>query len=219
MEFKLRTSAKITARVHCPAGKTPFPVTPDRSSELLSARCPQCGATVTIPSRGIFNEADRTVDAGGARVGAGVISATGLAVTFWAAFWPEPYRMAVLACALVPLAVVAVRVSGRRLKLIDNPRRSRTANVTRSGGPYSRSGLFDSSRPVRYAVKVTGQRVLKGSRGGRTSYLKVAPWGSQVEDNEVSVSRRMYEQTKVNDTVHIGVRSGYFNIPWYYVRP
>lgn len=141
MEFKLRTSAKITARVQCPACKTPFPVTPDRSSELLSARCPQCGATVTIPSRGIFNEADRTADAGGARVGAGVISAIGLAVTFWAAFWPEPYRMAVLACVLVPLAaVVAVCVSGRRLKLIDNPRRSRTAKSrSRSGGPYSRS--------------------------------------------------------------------------------
>jgi len=29
----------------------------------------------------------------------------------------------------------------------------------------------------------------------------------------------MYEQTKVSDTAHIGVRSGYFNIPWYYVRP
>ena len=67
-------------------------------------------------------------------------------------------------------------------------------------------------------MKVTGQRVLRGSRGGRTYHLKVAPWGSQ-EGSEVSVSRRMYEQTKVNDTVHIGVRSGYFNIPGYYVRP
>ena len=239
---------------------------------------------LTIPGRGIFNEGDRTPDAGGARVGAGVISVIGLAVTFWAAFWPEPYRMAVLACVLVPLAaVVAVCVSGRRLKLLDNPRRSRTANVTLAfGGPIfglllrsfdfkvmdlrgvlvpvaaltaaltlviwkiarapsdrrwkllvlvpfvaaygygallEANGLFDSSRPIRYAVRVTGQRVLRGSRGGRTYYLKVAPWGSHVEDSEVSVSRRMYEQTKVNDTVHIGVRSGYFNIPWYYVRP
>ncbi len=87
------------------------------------------------------------------------------------------------------------------------------------GALLEANGLFDSSRPIRYAVKVTGQRVLRGSRGGRTYYLKVAPWGSQVEDSEVSVSRRMYEQTKVSDTVHIGVRSGYFNIPWYYVRP
>lgn len=284
MEFKLRTSVKVTAQVHCPACKAPFPVTPDRSSGSLSARCPRCGATVTLPSRAIFNEVDRTPDAGGAREGAGVISVIGLAVTFWAAFWPEPYRMAVPACILVPLAaVVAVCVSGRRLKLIDNPRRSRTANVTLAfGGPIfallvrsfdfkvmdlqgalvpvaaltvaltlviwkiardpnvrrwkllilvpfvaaygygtllEANGLFDSSRPIRYAVKVTGQRVLRGSRGGRTYYLKVAPWGPQVEDSEVSVSRRMYEQTKVNDTVHIGVRSGYFNIPWYYVRP
>jgi hypothetical protein len=49
--------------------------------------------------------------------------------------------------------------------------------------------------------------------------FKVSPWGSRVEDGQVSVSRRTYEQTNVNDTVHIGVRSGYFNIPWYYVRP
>lgn len=62
------------------------------------------------------------------------------------------------------------------------------------------NGLFDSWRPILYAVKVTGQRVLRGSRGGETYYLKVAPWGSQV-------------------AVHIGVRSGHFSIPWYYVRP
>jgi hypothetical protein len=70
---------------------------------------------VTIPSRGIFNEGnarigrpggpqgtDQALDAGGARVWAGVINVIGLAVTFWAAFWPEPYRMAVLACLLAP---------------------------------------------------------------------------------------------------------------------
>ncbi len=297
MGFRLKTPVKVTTRIYCPACKTPFPVTPDRSSESLSARCSQCGATVTIPSRDILKEVtariaglggpqttDQTLDARGARVWAGVINVIGLAVTFWAAFWPEPYRMAVLACLLVPLAaVVTVCVSGRRIKLIDSPRRSRTANVMLAfGGPmvallmrgldfkvmdlqdvlvpvaaltaaltlviwkiardpndrlwkllilvpflaaYSygalmeANGLFDSSRPILYATKVTGHRVLRGSRGGRTYYLKVAPWGSQVQDSEVSVSRRMYEQTKVNDTVHISVRSGYFNIPWYYVRP
>lgn len=226
----------------------------------------------------------QTRDAGGARMWAGVINVIGLAVTFWAAFWPKPYRIAVLACLLMPLvAVVAVRISGTRIKLIDNPRRSRTANVTLAfGGPVvallgrgfdfkvmdlesvlapvaaltavltlvvwrvardpndrrwkllvlvpflaaygygalmEANGLFDSSRPILYAVKVMGHRVLRGSRGGRTYYLKVAPWGAQVADSEVSVSRRLYEQTKVDDTVHIGVRSGYFNIAWYYVRP
>jgi hypothetical protein len=224
------------------------------------------------------------VSAGGAHVWAGVISAIGLVVTFWAAFWPRPYRAAVLACVLVPLAaVVAVYASGRQIKLIDNPRRSRTPNVALAfAGPavvllmrgldfkaidlrsvlvpvaalttasalvvwgiarnpsdrawkllilvpflaaYSygalmeANGLFDSSRSVLYAVKVTDHRVVRGSRGGRTYYLKVTPWGPHVEDLEVSVPRRMYERTKVNDIVHIGVRSGYFHIPWYYVRP
>ena len=50
-------------------------------------------------------------------------------------------------------------------------------------------------------MKVTGQRVLRGSRGGKAYYLKVAPWGSQVEDNKVSASRRMYEQTEM---YHVG---------------
>jgi hypothetical protein len=207
----------------------------------------------------------------------------GIAATFWAAFWPVPYRMAVLACALLPLvAVVTVYASGKQIRLLDSPRRSRTANVVLAfvgptvallmrgldfkvldsrnvlvpvaalttaltlviwqmahdpndrvwkllilvpfvaaysyGALMEANGLFDPSRSIVYAVKVTGHRVHNGSRGGRTYYLKVAPWGSQAEDSEVSVSRRMYEQTKVNDTVHIGVRSGYFNIPWYHVR-
>jgi DNA-directed RNA polymerase subunit RPC12/RpoP len=297
MGFKLNTFVKIRSRVHCLSCKTPFPATPDSSSESLSARCPQCGSTVTIPSRDVPNEANaragelhgppntaQTPGAGGARVWAGIISVTGLAVTFWAAFWPEPYRTAVLACVLMPLAAaVAVYTSGKQIKLIDSPRRSRTPNVSLAwwgpmgalllrgldfkvmdlhnaivpvavlttaltlviwkiardpndrawkllilvpflaaysyGALMEANGLFDSSRSVLYEVKVTGHRVVSGSRGGRTYYLKVAHWGSQVEDAEVSVSRRMYGQTKVNDTVHIGVRSGYFNIPWYYVRP
>jgi hypothetical protein len=70
-----------------------------------------------------------------------------------------------------------------------------------------------------YAAKVTDRRLVRGSRGGRSCYLRLAPWGPQVEEAEVSVSRRMYERTNVNDTVHVGVRSGCFNIPWYYVRP
>jgi hypothetical protein len=69
-------------------------------------------------------------------VWAGIISVTGLAVTFWAAFWPEPYRMAVLACLLVPLAaVVAVCVSDRRIRLIDSLRRGRTSVTLAFGGP------------------------------------------------------------------------------------
>jgi hypothetical protein len=297
MEFKLNTSIKITTRVHCASCKTPFPVTLDPSSESLSARCPQCGATVAIPSHDVFNEVNARVagldvrqstgrppSSGSARVWAGAISVIGLAVTAWAAFWPAPYRMAILACVLLPLAAVAaVSASGRQIKLIDSPRRSRTPNVVLAcvgpmvallvrsldfkvmdlqnvlvpvaaltttltlviwkiardpndrawkllilvpfltaysyGAIVEANGLFDSSRSRLYAVKVTDHRVVRGSRGGKTYYLKVAPWGSQVEDTEVSVSRRMYEQTKVSDTVHIGARSGYFNIPWYYVRP
>ena len=221
---------------------------------------------------------------GGVRVSAGAVSAIGLIVTFWAAFWPEPYRIAVVACGLMPLlAVVAVCASGGRIKLIDNPRRSRAPNVTLAwvgpmvallmrgldfkaldlqhalvpvmgltttltlviwkiardpndsawkllilvpflgaysyGGLMEANGLLDSSRSVVYAVKVTDHRVVRGSRGGQRYYLKITAWGSQVEGGEVSVSSRMYERTKVNDIVHIGVRSGYFNIPWYYVRP
>ena len=86
------------------------------------------------------------------------------------------------------------------------------------GALLEANGLLDSSRSTLYAAQVRDRRVYSGSRGGRTYYLKLAPWGPQVEVSEVSVSRRMYERTKVNDTVHIGVRSGYFNIPWYYVR-
>src|SRR5262245_2437684 len=143
MNFKLKTSVTITTRVHCPSCKTAFPVTPDNSSESLSTRCPQCGTIVTIPSRDLVNEVNarlakldvaqspgQTAGSGGARMWAGAVSVIGLAVTLWAAFWPMPYRMAVLASVLAPLvAVGAVCASGSRIKLIDNPRRSRTPNV------------------------------------------------------------------------------------------
>jgi PHP family Zn ribbon phosphoesterase len=67
MQLKLKTSVKITTRVHCPSCKTPFPVTPEPSTESLSARCPRCGASVTIPSRDIFNEVNTRVAGLGCR--------------------------------------------------------------------------------------------------------------------------------------------------------
>ena len=61
MRFKLRTSVKVTTRVHCPSCKTPFAVAPESPSESLSARCPRCGATVTIPTRDVLNELNARV--------------------------------------------------------------------------------------------------------------------------------------------------------------
>ncbi|WP_121811425.1 hypothetical protein [Mucilaginibacter kameinonensis] len=73
---------------------------------------------------------------------------------------------------------------------------------------------FDYSNPKEYKVQVLSQRI---STGKHTSYdLTLSKWG-QKESEETEVSKSLYYQVKVGDTVYVNLKPGLFKMPWYYV--
>ena len=77
------------------------------------------------------------------------------------------------------------------------------------------NGMYDSSTPVDYEVRIIDKRV---DTGKHTSYhFELAPWGSYSEKNEITVSRELYEKKAIQNTVQVHTKKGWFNIPWYFV--
>lgn len=73
---------------------------------------------------------------------------------------------------------------------------------------------FDYSAPKKYKAQVLSQRV---STGKHTSYdLTLSKWGPK-ESEETEVSKSLYYQVKVGDTVYVNLKPGLFKMPWYYV--
>ena len=76
--------------------------------------------------------------------------------------------------------------------------------------------LLDRSAPETFEVATLSKRVSNGR--STTWYIRVAPWGPQVEATDVSVSRSFYNSIVPGDTVCIGLFPGALRIPWYFVR-
>jgi hypothetical protein len=73
---------------------------------------------------------------------------------------------------------------------------------------------FDYSAPKEYKAQVLSQRV---STGKHTSYdLTLSKWGPR-ESEETEVSKSLYYQVKVGDTVYVNLKPGLFKMPWFYV--
>ncbi|QTE40188.1 hypothetical protein J3L18_14390 [Mucilaginibacter gossypii] len=73
---------------------------------------------------------------------------------------------------------------------------------------------FDYAEPKVYTARVLNQRVLTGKH---TSYeLTLSKWGPK-ESEETEVSKSLYYQVKVGDTVYINLKPGLFKMPWFYV--
>jgi hypothetical protein len=86
-------------------------------------------------------------------------------------------------------------------------------------GLYSYSAVvfsncyYDESASVTYGVQVMNKTI---SRGKSTSYhLQLAPWGVYADGKKVSVSRDLYNNTQIADSVSIYQKPGRWAIPWY----
>lgn len=75
---------------------------------------------------------------------------------------------------------------------------------------------YDRSEAQRFYAKVLNKR---SSSGKHTSYyIELAPWGSQTESEEVSISSEIYNRIQAGDTVRVNLKRGEFDIPWFYVE-
>ncbi|MDY3319885.1 hypothetical protein PG637_10785 [Riemerella anatipestifer] len=85
-------------------------------------------------------------------------------------------------------------------------------------GTYAANCTYDYSEPTVYETKVLDKRIHRGSKGRKTFYIKVAPWGHHLDKEEISVASVQYDELEVGDNVKIDLKKGLFNIPWYYVE-
>jgi hypothetical protein len=112
-------------------------------------------------------------------------------------------------------------------KLIDNTIKSKTwiylsliFNVIlySYAGTYGANCVYDNSEPKVYKAEVVGKRVSKRTKGRRTYYVKVTPWGHHYDKEEIKVSSEHYDEIVIGQTVNIDLKEGLFNIPWYYIE-
>ena len=61
------------------------------------------------------------------------------------------------------------------------------------------------------------KRISRSSKGRRTYYVKVKPWGHHYDAESITVSSEEYEQYQINDKVEVEYKEGLLGIPWYYL--
>ncbi len=86
------------------------------------------------------------------------------------------------------------------------------------GAVVSINCAFDSSKPKVYESQIIDKRMHKGSKGRKTYYVKVLPWGHHYDVEEIKVSQSEYDHYTVNETVKIDYKEGLLGIPWYYLE-
>jgi hypothetical protein len=74
---------------------------------------------------------------------------------------------------------------------------------------------YDRSVPQEFRVEVKDKSISSGR--ATTYYLRLDPWGRFTEEEDVSVSKRLYKKTQTGDQVHVYLQKGKWNIPWYWV--
>ena len=74
---------------------------------------------------------------------------------------------------------------------------------------------YDDSIPETYPTEILNKRI--HSSKGVIYYLELAAWDNQPK-KEVSVSKSFYNKMTVGDSVHIHLKKGCYEIPWFMVR-
>jgi hypothetical protein len=75
---------------------------------------------------------------------------------------------------------------------------------------------FDNSTGRRYATKVISKHTSHGTRGTTFYRLRVEAW-VKGNGNSLRVSPDLYDQTNIDDTVHINTKPGKLGAEWYFV--
>ena len=85
-------------------------------------------------------------------------------------------------------------------------------------GTYAANCAYDYSEPVVYKTAILDKYTYTSRKGGKRYYLEVAPWGHHYDKEKIKVSLTQYNETSVGDTINIDLKSGLFNIPWYFIE-
>lgn len=85
-------------------------------------------------------------------------------------------------------------------------------------GTYGVNCIFDNSKPIIYDARVVSKSISTSSKGRKTYYLEVTPWGHHFDKEEISVPERKYCKINIGEKVKIDLKKGLFNIPWYYIE-
>lgn len=75
--------------------------------------------------------------------------------------------------------------------------------------------VFDKSREIIYNANVIDQNIYSGRH--TTYYLKLGTWGPQNENENVEVSKKMYNKTQIGDTVNVKYKEGFLKSPWFII--
>lgn len=73
--------------------------------------------------------------------------------------------------------------------------------------------FYDKSEPEIYDAIVLNKRFTSGKT--TTYYIKLTSWGPQKDEDEVSISKDLYESLEIDYQVNIYFMKGKFNIPWF----
>jgi hypothetical protein len=112
-------------------------------------------------------------------------------------------------------------------KLIDNISKNKTwiylslifnIFLYSCAGIYGANCVYDKSEPTVYNAEVINKRVYVSSKGRRTYYVNVTPWGHHYDAEEISVPRSQFDDIDIGQTVKIDLKKGLFDIPWYYIE-
>jgi hypothetical protein len=84
------------------------------------------------------------------------------------------------------------------------------------GGLIESNVLLDQSRPQRFAAPVQSKEHTTGK--GASWDLTLGAWGPVTDANEVSVTKALYENVAVGDSVCVYLFEGRWTLSWYVVR-
>lgn len=76
--------------------------------------------------------------------------------------------------------------------------------------------LLDQSEPEFYKAKIINKEIEKGKS---TFYrINVEPWGPILESNLMRVSKEEFDRLKVNDSIELELRNGFFKTQWIKIK-
>lgn len=131
-------------------------------------------------------------------------------------FWQPVYWVWIILAALFATLFPTLRNSPSRLTLF--------FFILITGGAYSvglvnaMNTLLDWPEPQLYQTSIVEMHMSRSNKGMKY-YLLVAPWGPISYSDELNVSKRTYDASRVGDPVCLGLHPGFLRAPWYSLIP
>ncbi|WP_162944909.1 hypothetical protein [Flavisolibacter nicotianae] len=85
------------------------------------------------------------------------------------------------------------------------------------GAVVTANCTWDNSTTSVYHAQVTGKHISSGKT--TTYYVSLTPWGPQTKEDDVSVSKALYNRLQAKDDVSVYFRQGWFGISWFFITP